>query len=69
MLMTIRTLFQQMMKQERLNFLITNRIPRRSLTIFMGWFSQIKHPLVRDLSIGVWRRFAALDLNEAKKTQ
>ena len=69
MLMTIRTLFQQMMKQERLNFLITNRIPRRSLTIFMGWFSQIKQPLVRDLSIGVWRRFAALDLNEAKKTQ
>ena len=68
MLMTIRTFFHQMMKQERLNFLITNRIPRRSLTIFMGWFSQIKHPVVRDLSIGVWRRFAALDLNEAKKT-
>ena len=69
MLMTIRTLFHQMMKQERLNFLITNRIPRRSLTIFMGWFSQIKQPLVRDVSIGLWRRFAALDLNEAKNTQ
>jgi len=67
--MTIRTLFHQMMQQERLNFLITNRIPRRSLTIFMGWFSQIKQPLVRDISIGLWRRFAALDLHEAKKTQ
>jgi phosphatidylserine decarboxylase len=67
--MTIRTLFHQMMQQERLNFLITNRIPRRSLTIFMGWFSQIKQPLVRDVSIGLWRRFAALNLDEAKKTQ
>ena len=68
MLMTIRTLFHDVMKQERLNFLLTNRIPRRSLTIFMGWFSQIKQPLVRDFSIGTWRRFAALDLAEAKKT-
>ena len=68
MLVTMRTLFQQLMNQERLNFLLTNRIPRRSLTIFMGWFSKIENPLVRDFSIGVWRRFADIRLIEAKKS-
>ena len=68
MLVTLRKLFQQLMNQERLNFLLTNRIPRRSLTIFMGWFSKIEHPFVRDFSIGVWRRFADIRLIEAKKS-
>ena len=35
----------------------------------MGWFSQIEQPLVRDLSIALWRFFSDLDLSEAKKTQ
>ncbi len=56
-------------QQEDLNFLLTNRIPRRLLTQLMGWFSQIEQPLVRDLSIRVWRLFSDLDLTEAKKTQ
>jgi phosphatidylserine decarboxylase len=33
----------------------------------MGWFAKIKQPLVRDLSIAIWRLFSDLDLNEAKK--
>ena len=69
MLVTLRNLFQQLMNQERLNFLLTNRIPRRSLTIFMGWFSKIENPFVRDLSIGLWRRFADIHLIEAKKSR
>jgi len=68
MLVTLRDLFQQLMSQERLNFLLTNRIPRRSLTIFMGWFSKIETPFVRDFSIGLWRRFADIRLEEAKKS-
>ncbi len=68
MLMTLRLTLRQLMQHEDLNFLITNRIPRRLLTLFMGWFSKIEQPLVRDLSIGVWRRFAELNLDEAKKT-
>ena len=68
MLVTLRTLFQQLMNQERLNFLLTNRIPRRSLTIFMGWFSKIETPFVRDLAIGIWRRFADIRLEEAKNS-
>jgi phosphatidylserine decarboxylase len=52
---------------EDINFLLTNRIPRRLATTVFGWFSQIEHPLVRDLSIGLWKRFADLNLRDAKK--
>jgi phosphatidylserine decarboxylase len=50
-----------------INFLLTNRIPRRLATTVFGWFSQVEHPIVRDLSIGLWKRFADLNLHEAKK--
>ena len=56
-IMTIRSLIAKICEQEDLNFLLTNRIPRRLVTRFMGWFSRIEQPLVRDLSIGVWRLF------------
>lgn len=67
--MTIRSQILKILLQEDLNFLLTNRIPRRLVTRFMGWFSRIEQPLVRDLSIGVFRFFSGLDLSEAKKTQ
>jgi phosphatidylserine decarboxylase len=67
--MTVRSLIAAVFQQEGLNFLLTNRIPRREATRLMGWLSKIEHPLVRDLSIGVWRIFSDLDLSEAKKTQ
>jgi phosphatidylserine decarboxylase len=54
---------------ESLNFLLTNRIPRRMLTRFMGWFSRIEHPLVRDLSLLVWGLFTELDLRDARHTR
>ena len=66
--MTVRAQLLRMLQQEDINFLLTNRIPRRLLTRFIGWFSQIEQPLVRDASIGVWRRFSDLDLTEAKET-
>lgn len=53
---------------ERLNFLVTNRIPRRWATLFMGRLSRVKNPLIRDLSIFVWQRFVDdLRLDEAEK--
>jgi phosphatidylserine decarboxylase len=67
--MTVRSAILRILQQEDLNFLLTNRIPRRLATRFMGWFSRIEQPLVRDLSIGVWRFFSGLDPSEAKKTQ
>jgi phosphatidylserine decarboxylase len=65
----LRSVISAIARQEGINFLLTNRIPRRLATRFFGWFSQIEHPLVRDLSIGVWRLFADLDLSEAREQQ
>ncbi|SDA14554.1 phosphatidylserine decarboxylase [Methylobacterium sp. UNC378MF] len=55
--------------QEDLNFLLTNRLPRRLATRFMGWFSRIEQPLVRDLSIAAWRLFCDVDLRDARETR
>jgi phosphatidylserine decarboxylase len=66
--MTVRFALMRVFAREDINFLLTNRIPRRLLTEFIGWFSRIEQPLVRDLSIGVWRLFSDLDLREAKTT-
>jgi phosphatidylserine decarboxylase len=67
--MTVRSQLLRVLEQEDINFLLTNRIPRRLTTRFIGWFSRIEQPLIRDLSIGVWRLFSDLDLREAKNTQ
>ena len=65
--MTVRSLFAAMLQQEDVNFLLTNRIPRRLATRFVGWFSRIEQPLVRRLSIGAFRLFADVDLSDAKR--
>lgn len=59
--------FARFFLQEDLNFLLTNRIPRRLATRFMGWFSRIEVGWVRDASLWLWQRFAPdLDLSDAK---
>ncbi len=65
--MTVKALIASFTQQEDLNFLLTNRIPRAALTRFMGWFSKIENPLVRDFSIALWKLFSDLDLSEARK--
>ena len=65
--MKIQERFRQWMHQEDLNFLLTNRIPRITLTHFMGWWSQIRNPWVVRLSLAVWRQFSDLDLSDAKQ--
>jgi len=67
--MTVRGLISTLTRQEDLNFLLTNRVPRAALTRFMGWFSKIEQPLIRDFSIACWRLFSDLDLSEAKATR
>ena len=52
-----------------LSFVLTNRIPRRALTLFMGWFSKLEHPLVALPALALWRSFADLRLHEAKKSR
>src|SRR5437764_2629682 len=67
--MTVKGLISALSEQENLNFLLTNRIPRAAVTRFMGWFSKIENPLVRDMSIACWRLFSDLDLSEARKSE
>jgi phosphatidylserine decarboxylase len=65
-----RSILDRIFQQESINFLLTNRIPRRLATRFMGWFSGIEQPLIRDLSIKTWQLFAgSLDLHDAKATR
>lgn len=67
-MMTLRRLWGKLPLGEDLNFLLTNRIPRRLATQFVGWVSKVEQPLIRDISIGLWRLFSDLDLSEAKKS-
>jgi phosphatidylserine decarboxylase len=62
-----RAILARFGQHEDLNFFLTNRIPRRLATQFVGWISKVRQPLVRDLSIGLWRLFADPDLGEAAK--
>jgi phosphatidylserine decarboxylase len=66
---TVKAAIARVFQNEDVSFLLTNRIPRRLATRFVGWFSRMSHPLIRDLSIGVWRLFADPDLGEAAKAQ
>ena len=65
--MKIRSELAKVLQHEDINFLLTNRIPRRLATRFLGWFSKIENPLVARASIAVWRLFADLDLGDAKQ--
>ena len=66
---TLRQQIHHLLANEDLNFLLTNRLPRRWLTQWLGRFSKIENPLVARASIAVWKFFSALDLREAKKQQ
>src|ERR1700688_2640283 len=66
--MTVKNLIATLTQQEDINFLLTNRVPRAALTRFMGWFSKIEQPAIRDLSIACWRLLSDLALSEARKT-
>ena len=67
--MTAKSILARLSTQENVNFILTNRIPRRLMTQFMGWFSKRRQPLVRDLSIATWRMFTEVDLSDAAKQE
>jgi phosphatidylserine decarboxylase len=59
----------RLFQHESVNFAVTNRIPRRTLTRFANWFCRIEQPVVRDVSLWVWQLFGGdLNLQEAKKS-
>ena len=60
----------QLLLREDLNFLLTNRIPRRLATQLAGWFSRIENPTLTRVSIAVWTFFAGdLRLHESEDVQ
>ena len=60
---------QSLTLPEQINFLLTNRIPRRWLTQFVGWYSKIENPTLAKISIAIWQLFSEdLKLEEAKKS-
>ena len=66
-MVALRSMIAKIAMQEDINFLMSNRIPRRLATRFFGWFSQIENPLVRDVSLRLWRLCSDLDLSDAEK--
>jgi len=62
-------MISRMTRHEKLNFLLTNRIPRRWVTLCVGRLSRVRQPAVRAASIAIWRLFSDLDLREARKTR
>ncbi|WP_205412196.1 archaetidylserine decarboxylase [Sphingomonas crusticola] len=61
----MRSAIARLAANEDLNFLLTNRLPRRLATDFIGWFSKIEQPLVARASIALWRLFSDVDLTDA----
>ena len=64
--MTARSWIDRLTQQEDINFLLTNRIPRRWLTLLVGRLSRIENRWVCTVCIRLWRLFSDLDLSEAK---
>jgi phosphatidylserine decarboxylase len=66
----ITTALRQLTQQEQVNFLLTNRIPRRALTLAMGRLSRIENRLLTKAAISAWRVFdGSLDLADAETQQ
>ena len=67
--MTVRSAISRITQQERVNFLLTNRLPRRGLTLFVGWLSRLEQPWLTRTCIAIWGLFTELDISDARKTR
>jgi phosphatidylserine decarboxylase len=52
--------------QEDINFLLTNRIPRRYATLFVGWLSRIRCRTLTRAFVALWGLFDDLELEDAR---
>ena len=68
--MTVRNLLRRVSQNEAVNYALTNHVvPRALATRAFGWLSQRREPLIRDVSLAVWRAFTDLDLSDAATTE
>ncbi len=65
-LSALRRSLIRLLLQEDLNFLLTNRLPRRFATTLVGRIAGVEHPLVRGPALAAWRVFAGPDLSDSK---
>jgi phosphatidylserine decarboxylase len=49
-----------------LSFMLTNFLPRRAATRLVGRVSRSEHPVIRDVSIAIFRLLCSPDLSEAR---
>jgi len=67
---TVRNLLRRVSQNEAVNYALTNHVvPRALATRAFGWLSQRREPLIRDVSLAVWRAFTDLDLSDAATTE
>ncbi len=64
----LRAALAKIVAREDINFLFTNRLPRRLATRLVGRISKIENPFVCRASIAAWKMFADLDLSDAATT-
>ena len=62
-----RGLLVKLSQHDGLNFVLSNRIPRRLAGRLLAWFGRIEHPVVCAASLRVWRLFTELDLSDARE--
>lgn len=61
----VRAALMRILLQEDLNFLLTNRLPRRFATRIVGRVARVEHPLVARPTLALWRFFSNVDLSDA----
>lgn len=67
--MTLRRLRDRLLLQEDLNFLLTNRLPRITATLWMGRLSRVRSRRLTRVLIALWRLFTDLDLSDSRHTE
>ncbi len=55
--------------RDTLNFWLTNRIPRRLASVWVGGVSRSRNRVVCAAALWTWRRFTRLDLSDAEHTR
>ncbi len=63
--MTWRAQLMRFLLNEDVNFLLTNRLPRRLATRVVGRLSRVENAAVRVPAIALWRFFSGADLSDA----
>lgn len=64
----MRTALARLTGSEGLNFLLTNRLPRRLATELVGRLSKVAWPPVARPTMAIWRIFCDVDLSDAAET-